>query len=280
MKIWSNTVDGAHISALLLRLFVMYFPQLIEAGMVYKGVPPLYAIKEGKKNKFFTEQIDIVKFIQKDFLSKHSLLDIKKNELENRDITKFFLKNADYTYYLLKAANTYAVDPYLLEMTLFNYIQNNHSIDEKKLAKSVKSTYRFMDVLNKNGQTIISGSIEESNLIICRDKLFNDCKHIIDIMEKNDSLYYTIDGKLCSLYQVMMMYEESTPSNVQRFKGLGEMQKDSIVQSTLDPNQDRTLIRYTMDDIKEATSIIREYESDTKKILGEVKRIDRFDLLD
>lgn len=258
----------------------MYFPQLIEAGMVYKGVPPLYSIQEGKKHRFFTEQIDIIKFIQKDFLSKHSLLDLNKKELDNREITKFFLKNADYTYYLTKAANTYAVDPYLLEMTLFNYIQNNHSINEKKLTKSVKSTYRFMNVSNKNGQVVISGSIAESNFIICRDKLFNDCRDIIHIIENNDSLYYMIDGKVNSLYQVMMLYEESTPPSVQRYKGLGEMPYKLLSQSTLDPNQDRTLIRYTMDDVKEATSIIREYESDTKKILGEVKRVDRFDLLD
>jgi DNA gyrase subunit B len=47
-------VDGAHIAALLLRMFVMYYPFLIEAGMVYKAVPPLYSIKDGKKTKYFT----------------------------------------------------------------------------------------------------------------------------------------------------------------------------------------------------------------------------------
>ena len=44
-------IDGNHISALLLRMFVMYFPQMIEAGMVYKAIPPLYSIKVGNKNK-------------------------------------------------------------------------------------------------------------------------------------------------------------------------------------------------------------------------------------
>ena len=47
--------DGNHISALLLRLFIMYFPQMIKAGMVYKAIPPLYSIKEGKKNRYFNE---------------------------------------------------------------------------------------------------------------------------------------------------------------------------------------------------------------------------------
>lgn len=52
-----------------------------------------------------------------------------------------------------------------------------------------------------------------------------------------------------------------------------------LAESTLNP-ETRTLIRYTMDDAKEAMSIIREYESDTKKILNEVKRVTRDDLLD
>ena len=60
-------VDGAHIAALLLRLFIMYFPQMIKAGMVYKAIPPLYSIKEGKKNRYFIENTDMVKYVQKTF---------------------------------------------------------------------------------------------------------------------------------------------------------------------------------------------------------------------
>ena len=205
-------VDGSHIAALLLRLFVMYFPQLIEAGMVYKALPPLYSIKEGKKTKFFIEQIDIVKFIQKDFLAKNTFLDMKKKALDNKSLTKFFLKNADYIYYLTKVANTYAVDPNLLEVVLYNYIENNHKIDAKKLTKVVKSLYRFMNVeTSKSGYVVLKGSIAESNLIICHDKFFNDCRDIIRIIESNDSLYYLVNNKPTTLYHIMLLYEKSTP---------------------------------------------------------------------
>ena len=34
---------------LLLRFFVLYMPQLIEAGKVYKALPPLYSFMNGKK---------------------------------------------------------------------------------------------------------------------------------------------------------------------------------------------------------------------------------------
>ncbi len=273
-------VDGSHIAALLLRLFVMYFPQLIEAGMVYKALPPLYSIKEGKKTKFFIEQIDIVKFIQKDFLAKNTFLDMKKKALDNKSLTKFFLKNADYIYYLTKVANTYAVDSNLLEVVLYNYIENNHKMDAKKLAKVIKSLDRFMNVeTSKSGYVVLKGSIAESNLIICHDKFFNDCRDIIKIIESNDSLYYLVNNKPTTLYHIMLLYEKSTPSSVQRYKGLGEMQYYDLRDSTLSI-ADRSLIRYTMDDAKEAISIVREYESDSKKILQHTGIVTRDDLLD
>ena len=58
------------------------------------------------------------------------------------------------------------------------------------------------------------------------------------------------------------------------------MDKEELAESALHPAMDRTLIRYTMDDAKEAINIIREYESNTKKILELVGVVTRDDLLD
>ena len=96
----------------------MYFPFLIEAGMVYRAVAPLYSIKEGKKKKYFTENVDFVKYIQKLFINDNDLKNIKNKPLSNNDITRLLLNNIEYVYFLEKISNTYAVDPYLLEMVL------------------------------------------------------------------------------------------------------------------------------------------------------------------
>lgn len=273
-------IDGAHISALLERMFVMYFPQMIEAGMIYKAIPPLYAIKKGKKTKYFTEQIDIVRYVQRLFLQNHDMKTLKKKALSNKDITLFFMKNNDYLYHINKIAGTYAIEPYLLEMVLNHYILNKNKINVKKLDKEVNSVYRFMHAEKVDGSIMVKGVITKSNLIIFNEKFLADCTELLNIIRDNDSLYYLVNGKKMSLLEIMTLYDSATPNGVQRFKGLGEMDKEELAESTLYPGSDRTLVRYTMQDAKETLEAIREYESNSKKILGLVGQINREDLLD
>ena len=176
-------VDGDHIAALLLRMFVMYFPFLIEAGMVYRAVAPLYSIKEGKKKKYFTENVDFVKYIQKLFINDNDLKNIKNKPLSNNDITRLLLNNIEYVYFLEKISNTYAVDPYLLEMVLNHYAKHNESIKYDELNKEISSKYRFMGVEKSKGTIVVRGTIDKSNLIIISEKFINDCKQILDIIK-------------------------------------------------------------------------------------------------
>ena len=205
---------------------------------------------------------------------------LKKEKLQNKDVTVFFMKNADYIYHLERLSNTYAVNPYLMEMVLIHYVENGNKVNISKLQKEIKSIFRFMDVSKDKNTVIIKGTIEKSNLIIMNDKFMNDCFHVLDIMGSNNSLKYLINGEIKTIYQIMQLYAKSTPKNIQRYKGLGEMDKEELAESTLYPGSDRTLVRYTLEDAKDEINAIREYESDSKKILSQIGLVTRDDLLD
>jgi DNA gyrase/topoisomerase IV subunit B len=187
-----------------------------------------------------------------------------------------FLRNTDYVYFLEKCASTYAIDPNLLEMVLFHYVANKNSFKFDKLKKEISSVYRFMNVNKKSNTVVIDGTIDKYNCIICNERFINDCNDILNIINSNDQLVYLLDSKKTTIYNIMKTYESSIPS-VQRYKGLGEMPPVELGESTILP-ENRTLIQYSLDDAKALLKEIREYESDTKKILKTIKSVDRSDL--
>ena len=276
-------IDGSHISALVLRFFVLYYPQIIEAGLLYRVLPPLYSVTTGKgkaeKITYFTEQIDIVRYNQKNFIRLHELKHAAKGgkPLTGKELTVLFMKNTDYVYEMDRISTTYAVNPILLEIVLLNYYNKNSST---ALKKKIKSSYRFMTVNKKNGVDIVEGTIDKSYKLYLTDKLISDCKVILDIIKENEACYYMLDGKECSLYEIMSCYENCLPAHLQRYKGLGEMDVDEIVESTMSPFTERTLIRYTFEDAKEEIEAIRQYESKLSKLLDLVGEVNRQDLLD
>jgi DNA gyrase subunit B len=272
-------VDGNHICALLLRMFLLYFPQLIQAGMVYKAIPPLYSTREGKKNRYFIEQIDIVRYIQKKFLENYTI-SVGKNNLSSKEVTIFLMRNADYIYWVERLSNTYSVDPYLFEMVINNYFMNKGKINLEKLNKEIKARFRFMQAKKSKGSIIVEGTIKEVNSLVVNERLIKQCEKLLEIIAINDKLYYNINGEKKSIYEIMKLYEAVSPSNISRYKGLGEMNKKELKESTIFPGLDRTLVRYTLDDIKEEIEAVREYESNPKKILELVGNISRDDLLE
>ncbi len=274
-------VDGAHICALLERMFIMYFPQMISAGMVYKATPPLYSVRVGGKDKFFTDNFDMIKYNQRLFSQKYSLKNSKKVQLTAKELTLFFVRNTEYNYYLNSIANTYALERPLFEDILTSYVECGNKVDLAKLQKVIKSKYRFMDVVKeKSGIVVVKGVITKSNVAILSDKFFVDCAPLLNIMKSNDYLHYYIDSTPASIYNVMSLYEKTQPNGVHRYKGLGETSESILENSVMSPLGDRTLIQYTMEDFKDTLSTIREYESDKKKILSLVGNITRDDLIE
>lgn len=111
--------DGSHIAGLLLRLYLIYMPQLIEAGKVYKAVPPLFGFKQKNHMRYFTDNADLARYGQSLFVKNHVLKDTAKRPISAKEITKIFTINMEYAREMKILGDTLAVDPELLEVILF-----------------------------------------------------------------------------------------------------------------------------------------------------------------
>ena len=127
---------------------------------------------------------------------------------------------------------------------------------------------------------IIEGLVgSKYQTMFVNDTLIAESKHIMDIMAQNEYLAYLVNGKVSSVYELMALFEKSAPSSIQRYKGLGEMSGDRLFESTLDPSK-RTLIRYTIDNVKEEIEQIKFYENNNMKALLEDVKVSRFEVIE
>lgn len=266
--------DGDHISSLLLAFFMIYMRKMVEAGKVYKSMPPLYGLEVKKGNNiYFRDRLSYMKYVQKEFSKNNTVEDINKKKLSPDALSKILYMNIDYAYELEKVANRYAINPVLLESLL-----TLKDKDIKQIEKSLKPLYRFLNYNIVNGCAVIEGIVDRSyQTIIMNDKLINDCSEVLNIMNKNTSLAYYINGKLSSVYELMHSFDLSSPKSIQRFKGLGEMDGKRLFDSTVDPEK-RTLVRYTVEDAQKELETMRFLNDNKIKLLEDVQ-VSRFDIM-
>lgn len=275
--------DGDHIAALLLRMFVVYMPELIEAGTIYRLLPPLYGMKiPGKATgrytkcnmKYFRDRYDYMEFLQKAFSKSYSITTVDDSKLSSAELSKLLMRNEEYVYEINPIAANHSIPARLLEAII---ILRNEPYEQ--FVEKIKKLYRFAEVTRENNTIIITGSIDKAIRTVFVNKiLIKECKRIIDILETNDCYAYKMNDQLVGIYDIMSAFDKLNPTGIQRYKGLGEMNGPKLFDSTLNP-ENRTLIRYTIEDVLECIEKMKDCKTNMRQLLSTVK-VSRFDVMD
>lgn len=272
-------VDGAHIATLLLRVFLVFFPGLIESGIVYKAVPPLYAIKKGNNAQYFVDNNDFNDYKQNLFIRKNEVMSLDGKKLTGAQVKSIFNDNDEYLYELNRVADNYSLDPNILELVLNCYIKKP-VFNNKELIKELNKAYRFnKTVYNKDTDTLYIEVYTNNNAycLYFNTILITDCVKVIPYLQNTSNTHLILNGNVVSLYNFIKAFESiGDIKGMSHFKGLGEMDEEDLADC-LRPDGNRTICRYTTSDVNADIEAIREYESDKSKILkflGVVKRSD------
>lgn len=244
--------DGAHIRSLAFMFFLRYFPFVITEGKLYFAQAPLYGAEIGKKMRFFNDNYDFAEYLRDLFSKEYLIADMKERAYTKDELRNIFMNNLGYADLVTNTANTYKIDPIMLEFLLIN-----KDLDFKSFKNLVEKTYKTgqVKVTNENGTIMIRGLVNNKwQTIFFNHRLLDDCGHIIEALSKFPHSYL-VSGEYHSLFQLIKKMRSYMPKNIRRFKGLGEMEPVDLGNSTI-KSGNRTLVRYTT----------QNYEADLKKI--------------
>ena len=268
-------VDGAHIRTLLLTFFYRQMPQLIEHGYIYIAQPPLYKVTRRKREEYVESDdhlteilldlgveglslVDKSEKLIKDTQDLRTLLEhLSKIELMKNTFQKKEIELEEF----LKVRNkkTGAFSKYKYSMILPNEEKKiGIALDDQELAK----------INEENDTEINSEELFESKLLQTAIALLeSDGFEINDIFGdgkpgffiKDKEIKIEINGLIDLLQLVRDLGRKGM--NIQRYKGLGEMNPNQLWETTLDP-ENRRMTKVMLDDVYAADDMFT-------KLMGE-----------
>ncbi len=269
-------VDGAHIRTLVLTLLFREMQPLIEAGYVYIAKPPLYKLKSGKTERYIEKEAELEEILLDGKLERFQVFDRynKQFSLTPARWQRFtrLLKQYDGWASALRAS--FGHEP-------VTFVEESGILDEQiddadALLKLMKATsdngHPFStEVLSEDGPDIVVRAIETSSGLArthrLRRTLLEDHEYR-QLLRVHEQLVATAgtppfsialgDQRAQALTFRALRQEVLALSRrgveVNRFKGLGEMDPAQLRDTTMDPAR-RTLVRVTVEDAAQADKI-------------------------
>ncbi len=277
-------VDGSHIRTLLLTFFYRHMPALIENNFIYIARPPLYRVTRKKVSRYIHSEKEMDEYLLRlgmsdvqvklvghnDFLSKEQFEEMLKlvREVENLILSierkgvpfrefvsakngegklpRFQVKSGDDTRFVYSEEDFAEVKKTDEELQRQKHAETLAAIPLEEQTEEMK-TFRgrglpFVELYEQSALEDLKTRLAAYNFtldqyLIADGKLFD----IVDEEGREQPVHHLKEGI------ELLRVNGRKGIEIQRYKGLGEMNADQLWDTTMDPSK-RTLLRVTLPD--------------------------------
>ncbi len=269
-------VDGAHIRTLLLTFFYRQMPEVIERGYLYVAQPPLYKAAKGKSARYLKDDGELEAFLIDEGLDGAELDLASGERMTGRDLADLAqtARQAKANIERLSArAPAFAIE----QAALAGLLGNSDDMAEGA---------RRLDLYAEEGDGPWSGERAQSGgYLFTRTK-----RSVSERIVLEEQMLHSADALRLAERAAKLSETFSTPAtfrrrerastvrgpldlvacvfdagrrglNIQRYKGLGEMNPDQLWETTLDHNA-RTLLQVRVDHADDADDLFTRLMGD------------------
>lgn len=277
-------VDGSHIRTLLLTFFYRHMPALIENEFIYIAQPPLYRVSRKKVSRYIHSEKEMDEYLlqlgvsdiairltgHQEVLEKDQLHDLLKaiREVESF-ITSIERKAIPFREFLSYKNSEGALPRFQLKLgDQIKFVYSEEEFVEIRTADEEIQKQKLFDTL---ASIPLEEQTEEMKIFrvkklpfleLFEQKALDDLKNHLATYNFSLDNYLVPEGKLFDLVDEngietpiytlkegidLLRINGRKGIEIQRYKGLGEMNADQLWETTMDPTT-RTLIRVTIPD--------------------------------
>lgn len=273
-------VDGSHIRTLLLTLFFRYMRPLIEQGYLYIAQPPLYKAKIGRKEQYLKDDTEFIQFLfdwareqttllvtdkEIDTAIWHQLLDdIRMYDDKINQAALHFKISADQCHALVATLRknpwqetdgiSVLIDILKKQFTGYAITLEQpeiQEVEEEEKAQAPQQAHIMFRMLSKKWEVSVafftSTEIKKLTQMLAKLALLEDHAWKLQVVGKERF----IDGTGALVLMNSIKAISKPYMNIQRYKGLGEMNPEQLGETSMDI-QTRTLLKVTIEDALEA----------------------------
>ena len=283
-------VDGSHIRTLLLTFFFRQLPELIERGYIYIAQPPLYKVKKGKQEQYIKDDEAMDEYMTQSALEDASLhvnesapglsgaaLERLVNDYRAvmrtlKRLSRLYPQElTEHMVYLPRVSVEQLGDQAAMQTWLDGFSARLKNVERSGLNYNVSLREDRERHLWLPEVELIAHGL--SNYVTFNRDFFasNDYKTVTTLGEQLNNLLedgaYVQRGErkkpVTTFKEALnwLMTESTKRHNIQRYKGLGEMNPEQLWETTMDPNV-RRMLKVTIEDAIAADQIFNTLMGD------------------